>query len=134
MADKRLDEACPICGGLNGIHVAACSEAPVAEERKEDRRLSDATRMALAVGRLQDALAATPINIALGALATVVGRAQASFQKEPNKRRRNIEIFMQTVGRAMELEDAAEHDRQAKAKAAQMSDPLRIANAPGKLH
>ena len=128
MANK-IDDACPTCGELNGRHLAGCGSAPApAPERAADRRLSETTQMALAVDRISKALAATPMNVALGALATVVGQAQYKFQSDRHKRQRNLDIFNETVVQAMNMTEQAEENAAAAKDAAQKQDPIRRLN------
>lgn len=123
-----VTDVCPTCGGNLPSHIAGCAEAPVSPERAADRRISETTQLALAVDRISKALAATPMNIALGALATVVGQAQYHFQKDPVKRNRNLSTFFGTVTAAIHMTQTEEALQAQQREAAQKSDPIRKLN------
>ena len=119
-------EVCPTCGGNNGVHLVGCSDAPVAEpQRVADRRLSETTQLALAVDRISKALAAVPMNIALGALATVVGQAHFKFQGDRRKREHNLDIFMGAVRSAIAMTEQAEDAARGAKLQEQTADPIR---------
>lgn len=68
------------------------------------------------------------MNIALAALATVVGQAQFSLQKNPVKRARNVETFVRSVQTSIHICEIEEAQTSAQREAAQKSDPIRKLN------
>jgi hypothetical protein len=65
-----------------------------------------------AVQAIAEILAPVPINIALAALAHVVGQAQFSLQKNPVQRVRNIELFMAAALQSVNAAIIAERSQQ----------------------
>lgn len=116
--DKIVTDVCPNCGGLNGVHVDGCTDMPRG-------RKSEQAQLALAVQRISEALTATPINIALAALGTVVGQAQYGLQKDRQKRERNLDVFMGTVRSAIAMTEHAEDNAKAAKLQEQTADPIR---------
>lgn len=124
---------CPSCGGKNDIHKPDCplGEITVDALQKDipaafpDAEKQPAAQLALACERIDKALRATPIDIALGALAIIVGRAQYTFQRDSVKRSRNLAIFMASVNKAINMvHQEMQQDEEAR-EAAQTKDPVR---------
>ena len=65
------------------------------------------------------------MNIALGALATVVGQAQFKFQADRRKRERNLDVFFGAVRSAMVMTEQAEDAAKAAKLQGQTADPIR---------
>lgn len=125
---------CEECGGLNGLHVYGCTQSTYdadhtkPETVKADAAGSEEVQLALAVERISAALGATPMNVALAALAMVVGRAQYGLQKDPLVRHRNMVTFQNSVTKAINMFASAEALESAQREAAQKSDPVRKLN------
>jgi ABC-type thiamine transport system substrate-binding protein len=79
----------------------------MAEERDKEaeKRLSDETRMALAIAAIEERLLTLPVKIAFGALATLVGRLVTMSHKDDDKRRNNWIVFQRTVENVMRMEE-----------------------------
>lgn len=118
-------DVCPTCGGNDGVHSTGCIEAP---QDKSPAAKSPAALTAIAVSRINGALAAVPIDIALGALAICVGHAHYGLQKDPVKRNRNIDTFMASVRKAINMVITEEGLQAQQLEAAQKSDPIRKLN------
>jgi hypothetical protein len=86
---------------------------------------TDEAALALAVDRISKALAATPMNIALAALATCAGQAHFSLQKDPLKLSRNLDTFMATIVKSINMCLTAESMSAQQREAAQKADPIR---------
>jgi hypothetical protein len=120
-------DVCPTCGGNNGVHAYGCSEPGEGEQAsKQDK--SPAAMTAVAVSRINGALAAVPIDIALGALAICVAHAHYGLQKDPVKRNRNIQNFNAAVLKAVNMVITEEGLQAQQLEAAQKSDPIRKLN------
>jgi hypothetical protein len=115
------------------------AEAPVPKGREADRKLSNETRLALTVARISKAIGeGTPINIVLGALATIAGQVIfATAPGDPGRRRHNIAQFIHGLESSLRMMEstAAEHERRVQEakkmqEDAQRSDVIRIAKKP----
>lgn len=128
-------DVCPTCGGNNGVHAYECPETTIADDAEKElarRDKSPAAMTAIAVSRINGALAPVPIDIALGALAICVGHAHYGLQKDPVKRSRNIDTFMASVRKAINMVITEEGLQAQQLEAAQKSDPVRDFHKQGR--
>lgn len=121
-------DVCPTCGGNSGVHAHDCADINVDKSAVTGRDRSPDALMAVAVSRINAALATVPIDIALGALAICVGHAQYGLQKDPVKRNRNMHTFEDAVRKAINMVIAQEELDAQQVEAAQKSDPIRKLN------
>lgn len=125
-------DVCPTCGGNNGVHAFDCAEIDVQRPSTagpatgQDK--SPAAMTAVAISRINQALSAVPIDIALAALAICVGHAHYGLQKDPRKRDRNIETFAGSVRKAINMVVTEERAQAQILEARQKSDPIRDLN------
>lgn len=123
-----VTDACATCGGLNGVHETGCKEITLDVNLPPADDKSPAAMTAVALSRINQSLAAVPIDIALGALAIAVGHAHYGLQKDPVKRSRNIQKFMDSVHKAINMVITEERSQAALLEARQKSDPIRKLN------
>jgi hypothetical protein len=128
MTDDRAEQRAPTLPAAGGSNDRE-------NDRVADKKLSDETRMALAVAELEKRLFNLPIKIAFGALATLAGRLIAASHRDEDKRRNNRHVFVHTVDGVLLLEEARqEKEARIKAKieqtaaAQQAAEPLRNIN------
>jgi hypothetical protein len=81
--------------------------------------------LAVACERIDKALQAVPMDIALGALAIIAGRAQYAFQRDPVKRARNLRLFNDSITKAINMVYSEEQLEEAARGAVQKADPIR---------
>lgn len=87
--------------------------------------------MALAIDRISKALSATPINIALAALASTSAQALFAIQSDPLKRLKNMDGFIGAVRTALTMEQ--QHAEKLSAQQRQMEETAQTADPTKRL-